>query len=341
MKYAPLGGTGVLVSRLSLGAMTIGGRHTPPYDLVGGLEPQEADALIGLALDSGINLIDTANVYAAGESEAILGQVLGTRRDDLILATKLHPRVGPGPNDVGQSRLHLVRALEDSLRRLRTDHIDLYQIHNFDPLTPLEETLSALDDLVRQGKVRYIGASNLAAWQLMKALGISERRGLARFSSLQAYYSLAGRELEREILPLLRDQNTGLLVWSPLAGGLLTGKFDRSGTTDSGARRAKSDFPLVDRERAYTVIDALRVVAKRHEVGVPQIALAWVLAQPGVTSLIVGARRPDQLADNLGALDIELTDADLAELDAASALPPEYPGWLQVDQSYRWPATTG
>ncbi|MFD3454299.1 aldo/keto reductase [Streptomyces sp. NPDC058691] len=328
MQYEQLGSTGVFVSRIALGAMTFGGGTTPPYDSVGGLDLRQTDAIVGLALDSGINLIDTANVYAAGESEELLGQVLGKRRRDVVLATKMTARIGPGPNEVGQSRLHIMQALEDSLRRLRTDHIDLYQIHNIDPVTPVEETLGALDDAVRQGKIRYIGASNLAAWHMMKALGVSDRRGLARFCSLQSYYSLAGRDIEREILPLVRDQKLGMLVWSPLAGGMLTGKFDRAGASDAAARRAKLDFPPVDRERVYDVVDALRVVAARHDTSVASVALAWVLGRPGVTSAIVGARRPEQLTGNLSALDLVLTAQDLEELDAAGRLPVEYPGWI-------------
>ncbi|MGI8334251.1 aldo/keto reductase [Actinomadura scrupuli] len=295
--------------------------------------------MVGTALDHGVNLIDTADMYGGGESEEFLGQVLGARRRDVVLATKMTARVAPGPNDVGQSRLHIMRALEDSLRRLRTDHVDLYQIHNIDPITPFEESLAALDDAVRQGKIRYVGASNLTAWQMMKALGVSERRGWARFCSLQSYYSLAGRDIEREILPLVRDQDLGLLVWSPLAAGLLSGRFDRTGARAGNSRRARFEFPPVDLERAYDVIDALRLVAARHEVGVPRVALAWVLAQPGVTSTVIGARRPEQLLENLSAIELELTPQDLAELDAASALPPEYPGWIQADHSDRFPKT--
>ncbi|MEO3810435.1 aldo/keto reductase [Sphaerisporangium sp. B11E5] len=339
MKYAQLGSTGVFVSRVSLGAMTFGGRGDQVWSVVGALDATQSDRLVGLALDHGVNLIDTADIYASGESEEILGQVLGARRENVLLATKMTARAGAGPNDAGQSRLHIMRSLENSLRRLRTDHIDLYQIHNYDPLTPFEESLSALDDAVRQGKVRYVGASNLTAWQTMKSLGVSERRGFARFASLQSYYSLAGRDIEREVLPVVRDQNLGLLVWSPLAGGLLTGKFGRDGARDGAARRVSSEFPPVDLERAYDVVDVLRKVADRHDTGVSRVALAWVLAQPGVTSAIVGARRPDQLAENLAAVELELTGEDLAELGAASAPPPEYPGWIQADLSYRYPRT--
>jgi aryl-alcohol dehydrogenase-like predicted oxidoreductase len=338
MQYSQIGTTGVFVSRLSLGAMSFGGSEEP-WKTVGGLDAKETDRLVGAALDRGVNLIDTADVYGTGASEDLLGQVLGDRRRDVVLATKMTARMGPGPNEVGQSRLHIMRSLEDSLRRLRTDHVDLYQIHNMDPITPFEESLAALDDAVRQGKVRYIGASNLTAWQMMKAVGVSERRGWARFCSLQSYYSLAGRDIEREILPLLEEEKLGLLVWSPLAGGLLSGKFDRNGSSDGGARRAQYEFPPVNTERAYDVIDALRVVAARHEAGVARVALAWVLAQPGVTSAIIGARRLDQLEENLAAADLELTAQDLAELDAVSALPVEYPGWMQADRSYRYPQT--
>jgi aryl-alcohol dehydrogenase-like predicted oxidoreductase len=339
MKYAQLGTTGVFVSRLSLGAMSFGGRGSQVWDAVGALDVKAADHLVGTALDNGVNLIDTADVYAEGESEEFLGQVLGARRRDVLLATKMTSRMAKGPNDVGQSRLHIMRSLEDSLRRLRTDHIDLYQFHNLDPLTPFEESLAALDDAVHQGKVRYIGASNLAAWEMMKALSVSERRGWARFSSLQSYYSLAGRDIEREILPLVHDQKVGMLVWSPLAAGLLSGKFDRNGTSDDGARRAQFEFPPVNLERAYDVIDALRLVAARHEVGVARVALAWVLAQPGVTSAIIGAKRPEQLAENLAAVELELTAQDLAELDAVSALPVEYPAWIQTNHTARFPQT--
>ncbi|MDH2425664.1 aldo/keto reductase [Sphaerisporangium sp. TRM90804] len=337
MEYAQLGATGVFVSRISLGAMSFGGRGSQVWDAVGALGVKETDHLVGTALDHGVNLIDTADVYAAGESEDLLGQVLGARRRDVVLATKMTARTGPGPNEVGQSRLHIMRSLEDSLRRLRTDHVDLYQIHNIDPITPFEETLAALDDAVRQGKVRYIGASNLTAWQMMKALSVSERRGWARFSSLQSYYSLAGRDIEREILPLVQDQNVGLLVWSPLAAGLLSGKFDRDGARDGDARRTRFEFPPVDHERAYDVIDVLREVAARHETGVPSVALAWVLARPGVSSVIIGAKRPEQLTENLAAVGLKLTPRDLAELDAVSALPPEYPGWIQADHGDRYP----
>lgn len=337
MRYEQLGGTGVFVSRIALGTMTFGGAGTLPWDVIGGLDEKAAGEIVGQALDGGVNLIDTADMYAGGECEEILGRVLGPRRQDVVLATKLFVRMGKGPNELGLSRLWVTRALEDSLRRLRTDHIDLYQIHSFDPLTPVEETLGALDDAVRQGKIRYIGASNLAAWQMMKYLGAADLGGRSRFVSQQVYYSLAGRDIEREILPMARDQRIGTLVWSPLAGGFLSGKFDRHGAADGGSRRARFDRPPVDLERGYDIVDVLRTVAERHGVGVPRVALAWVLAQPGVTSAIVGAKRPEQLAENLAAAELELTAEDLAELDEVSAQPVPYPDWGQGNPSDRLP----
>jgi aryl-alcohol dehydrogenase-like predicted oxidoreductase len=329
MEYSQFGHTGLIVSRVCLGAMTFGGKATPPYDKVGGLSLGETDALVGTALDAGINFIDTADVYAAGESESLLGQVLKGRRGQVVVATKFHAPMGSGPNDAGQSRAHLARALDASLRRLQTDYIDLYQIHNFDGMTRFQETLRTLDDAIGAGKIRYIGCSNLAAWQIAKALGVSALQRWSPFVSVQACYSLAVRDIEREILPLVQDQQLALMAWSPLAGGLLSGKFGRDGSTDPAARRAHIDFPPVAPALAWQVIDALRSVAARKGVTMPQLALAWVLGRPGVTSAIVGARRPAQLLDNLAALDLTLDAADLAELDAASALPPAYPGWIQ------------
>ncbi|AYM14696.1 MULTISPECIES: aldo/keto reductase [Agrobacterium] len=340
MKYKQLGNTGVFVSRICLGAMTFGGRDTPPFDKVGGLDQTETQAIVDAALDAGVNFIDTANVYSAGESETLLGEAIKAKRNDIVLATKFHARMGPGPNQVGQSRLHLTEALEASLKRLQTDRIDLYQIHSFDPVTPIEETLRTLEDAVRQGKVRYIGCSNLAAWQIMKALAIADRRNLAPFVSVQAYYSLAGRDLEHDLIPLIEDQKLGLMVWSPLAGGFLSGKYDRN--SEYGAsRRDKIEFPPIDREKTFDIIDTLKIVGERHGVGAARIALAWIFANPAVTSIIVGARRVDQLTDNLGALDVTLTQQDLEELNAVSDTGPHYPGWLQAGgMSQRVPADT-
>jgi aryl-alcohol dehydrogenase-like predicted oxidoreductase len=259
----------------------------------------------------------------------MLGKALGTRRHEVILATKVRGRMSPGANDVGLSRLHIMQAVDASLKRLGTDVIDLYQIHRFDPLTNVEDTLRALDDLVRAGKVRYIGCSNLAAWQLMKALAISKEHHLARYRCTQSYYSLVGRELEREMIPLLKDQGLGLLVWSPLAGGFISGKFTRTGGDDA-ARRAKFDFPPVNKEKGFDVLDVLSTVAGRHNVSVAQIALAWILANDVVTSVIIGARKLSQLDDNLKAIDVVLTPEDKKELDEASKLTPEYPAWMDV-----------
>lgn len=336
MQYQQLGHTGTFVSRLCLGTMTFGGAGTP-YAVLGGVTQQTADTLVGQALDAGVNFFDTADIYAGGESELILGKALAARRQDAVIATKAFGRMGQGANEVGLSRLHLLRAAEASLKRLNTDYLDLYQIHGFDPLTPMEETLQALDDLVRQGKVRYIGCSNLAAWQIMKALGISAQRQLEKFVTLQAYYSLAGRDIEREIVPLLNDQKLGLLSWSPLAGGFLSGKFTRSGQTETDARRAKFDFPPINTDKAYDIVDVMQTIAARKQSSVAQVALAWQLHQPHVTSVIIGAKKSSQLQDNLGAVALELDSADLSQLDATSRLTAEYPGWMQDLPSDRRP----
>lgn len=288
------------------------------------------DALVKRSVEAGINFIDTANVYSEGVSEQMTGTAirnLGLQRDDLILATKVRGKVGEGPNQVGLTRKHILHQVEESLRRLQTDYIDLYQIHVYDALTPLEETLYALDQLVASGKVRYIGCSNLAAWHIMKALSISERKGYSRFVSLQAYYTIAGRDIEREIVPLLKDQKLGLMVWSPLAGGLLSGKYTRNTSPEEG-RRINFDFPPVNREKAYDIIDVMQEMAKARNVSVAQIALSWVLHQPVVSTVIIGAKNPQQLEDNLKAVDLSLDAADLQKLDAVSKLSPEYPGWM-------------
>jgi aryl-alcohol dehydrogenase-like predicted oxidoreductase len=335
MKYRLLADTGVFVSELCLGAMTFGGRGQM-WEVIGGLDQLAVDAIVGRALDAGVNFIDTADVYSAGESETMVGKALAARRSQVVLATKVRGRMGKGANQVGLSRLHIIEGVEASLTRLGTDYIDLYQIHRFDPLTRLEDTLRALDDLVRAGKVRYIGCSNLAAWQLMKALAISREEGLERFKCTQSYYSLAGRELEREMIPLLKDQHVGLLVWSPLAGGFLSGKFTRDGK-DASARRATFDFPPVDKEKAFAIVDLMRTVAATHGASVAQIALAWVLARDAVTSVIIGARKLAQLDDNLKAVDVTLSPEELRALDEVSRLPSEYPAWMDVLPSDRRP----
>lgn len=329
MRYRLLGRTGLYVSEICLGTMTYGGKGR--WEVVGRLGVAEAQAQIKAAFDAGVNFIDTANVYSEGDSETIVGEALGKLglpREDLVIATKVRVRMGTQPNRVGLTRVHIMNEIHASLRRLALDHVDLYQIHGVDQVTPLEETLRALEDLVRSGKVRYIGLSNHAAWQIMKGLGISERHGWNRFESVQAYYSIAGRELEREIIPVAQDQGLGILVWSPLAGGLLSGKFKQDAAGPEGARRTTFDFPPVDRQRAFRAVEAMRPIAATHNVSVARVALAWVLQQPGVTSVIVGAKSQEQLADNIAAGELRLSESDLAALNEASKLPPEYPGWM-------------
>lgn len=331
MRYRKFGNTGLFVSELCLGTMTFGGEGEL-WSQIGDLQQADADKLIGRALDAGINFIDTADVYSQGLSESITGQALKNLkvpRDDIVVATKVFGETGSqGVNSRGSSRYHIMEGMKASLKRLQLDHIDLYQIHGFDPATPIEETVRALDALVQQGHVRYVGVSNWAAWQIVKALGIAERRGLARFESLQAYYTIAGRDLEREIIPMLQSESLGLMVWSPLAGGLLSGKYTRERQAEAGSRRATFDFPPVNEERAYGCIDVMRKIAETHGVSVAQIALAWLLHQRAVTSVIVGAKRTDQLDDNIAATQVALSDAELNELETVSALPPEYPGWM-------------
>jgi len=328
MRYNRLGPTGLFVSELCLGTMTFGGKDK---GIIGVLEQKEAEALVARAIEGGINFIDTADIYAQGASEEITGRALKNLkipRDEVILATKVFGRMGTGPNARGASRVHILDSAKASLKRLGLEHIDLYQIHGFDAATPIEETLRALDTLVQQGHVRYVGVSNWAAWQIMKALGIADRLGLARLSSVQAYYTLAGRDIEREIIPLLQSEGLGLLVWSPLAGGFLSGKFGRNQAKAEGHRRSSFDFPPLNVERAYDVIEAMRDIAGERQVSVAQVALAWLLHQPKTTSVIIGAKRLEQLEDNLGASELTLTEKELARLDEVSRLPAEYPGWM-------------
>jgi aryl-alcohol dehydrogenase-like predicted oxidoreductase len=329
MQYKTLGDTGLLVSTLCFGTMTFSGVGF--WKNIGSVDQKGADALIKASIEAGINFFDTADVYSEGESEKTLGQSLRNLdigRKDVVIATKVYGRTGPGRNDVGASRGHIMDAVDASLRRLQTDYIDLYQIHGNDAITPIEETLRALDNLVAQGKVRYIGVSNWQAWKIAKALGISELKNLARFDTLQAYYSLAGRDIEREIVPLLDAEKTGLLVWSPLAGGLLSGKFSRENQKPEGNRRSEFDFPIVDKERAWKILDAIAPIAKAHNCSAARISLGWLLAKPVVTSVIIGAKRLDQLRDNLAAIELTLSVDEMKRLDEVSALPPEYPGWM-------------
>ena len=329
MKYNLLGNTGLKVSELCLGAMTFGTRGGR-FGAISGVDQAGADALVKRSFDAGINFLDTANVYTEGQSEEITGQALhnlGLNRYDVVLATKVRGKMGDGPNDAGLTRKHIMDQAEASLKRLKTDYIDLYQTHSFDPLTPWEETLRALDDLVRQGKVRYIGASNVAAWQLMKALGVSHYQHLEKYVSLQAYYTLAGRDLERELVPLLLAEKVGLMVWSPLAGGFLSGKYTRENEKGDG-RRSSFDFPPVNKELAFNIIDKLRPMAEAKGRTVASLALAWLLHQKVVSTVIIGAKKMEQLDDNLTAVDVQFTPEELKELDEVSQLAPEYPAWM-------------
>lgn len=334
MKYNLLGNTGLKVSELCLGTMTFGGRGR--FGPIGALQQDDVDKIVKRSVEAGINFIDTANVYSEGWSEELTGQSiknLGLKRDDLIIATKVRGKMGEGPNEVGLSRKHIFQQADESLKRLQLDYIDLYQIHGYDPITPLEETIQALDELVKSGKVRYIGASNLSAWQLMKGLSYSTYNHLSKFVSLQAYYTIAGRDLEREIIPLLQDQRTGLMVWSPLAGGILSGKYNRQNEAEEGSRRIAFDFPPINKEKAYDIIDVLQPMAQAKGVSVAQLSLAWLLHQQVVTTVIIGAKKMEQLEDNLKSVDVKLTAEDLNILDGISKLSPEYPGWMINFQS--------
>lgn len=329
MNYKSLGNTGVLVSEICLGTMTFGGSGY--WKAMGELQQNAVNDIVKTALDNGINFVDTANVYSFGESERLLGQSiksLGLSRDELVIATKVRGRMGEGKNQVGLGRLQIMQQLEGSLKRMQVDHVDLYQIHGFDPITPLEETMRGLEDVVRSGKVRYIGCSNLAAWQVMKANGIADKYGWSKFISTQNYYSIAGRDLENEIVPMVLDQQMAILPWSPLAGGFLSGKYTRDNKPEGDSRRLGFDFPPVNQERAYDIIDAMKPIADAHGVSVARIALAWVLTKPGVTSVIIGAKNTDQLLDNIKAVDVSLTTEQLDQLNEISATPMPYPQWM-------------
>jgi aryl-alcohol dehydrogenase-like predicted oxidoreductase len=334
MRYRKFGNTGLIVSEMCLGAMTFGSGEGM-WATVAGVSQDDVGDIIKTAFDRGINFIDTADFYSNGRSEVVTGnalKMLGQPRDSYVLATKVLLRMGAGHNQIGLSRYHIMEGVNASLKRLQVDHIDLYQIHGRDPFTPLEETLDALDDCVRAGKVRYIGLCNLSAWEITKSLWISDKKNLARFESLQMYYSVAGRDIEREIVPLAKDQNLAIMPWSPLAGGLLSGKFSRD-VSPEGARRATLDFPPVDRERAFNVIDVMRPIAADNLVSVAQVALAWLLAQSHVTSVIIGAKNQEQLLDNIAATELELSPEQIKAIDDASKLPSEYPQWMLTRQS--------
>jgi aryl-alcohol dehydrogenase-like predicted oxidoreductase len=335
MRYRKLGNTGLIVSEMCLGAMTFG-TGEGMWATVGSVTQEGATDLIKTAFDSGINFIDTADFYSAGRSEVVTGnalRLLNQPRDSYVLATKVLLRMGQGHNQIGLSRYHIMEGVNASLKRLQTDHIDLYQIHGRDPFTPLEETLDALDDCVRAGKVRYIGLCNLPAWEVMKSLAISDKRNLARFESLQIYYSAVSRDIERELVPLAKDQKLAILPWSPLSGGLLSGKFSRENEKPDGARRATFDFPPVEKERLWRLLDVMRPIAADHLVSVAQVALAWLLAQPHVTSVIIGARNQEQLLDNIAATGLSLSPEQIKAISDASELPNEYPQWMLTRQS--------
>jgi aryl-alcohol dehydrogenase-like predicted oxidoreductase len=329
MEYRQLGRSGLRVSTLTLGTMTFGG--TGNFTGVGSTDVEGATRQVDMCLDAGINLIDVADVYSTGLAEEILGKVLRGRRDDVLVATKARMPMGPGPNDAGLSRHHLIRACEASLRRLGTDYIDLYQVHEWDGQTPLEETLEALDHLVDAGKVRYVGCSNYSGWQLLKALGIADRLHLPRFVSQQIYYSLQARDAEYELVPASIDQGLGILVWSPLAGGLLTGKYRRGQAPAEGRHLSEwSEPPVRDQDAVYALIEALVEIADGHAVSPAQVALAWLLERPAVSSLVIGARTEEHLADNLRAVELRLGDEERRRLDELTAPPLLYPYWHQA-----------
>ena len=332
MDYRTLGKTGMKVSELCFGTMTFHG-GTGMWQNIGQVQQDEATDLVRRTFDAGINFFDTADIYSEGAAERMLGEALrtvGLPRNEVVIASKAFGRVHPGPNGRGASRKHLIDACDASLARLGLDHIDLYQLHGFDVETPLEEQVEALDSLVRAGKIRYVGVSNWAAWQLVKALGIAERRDLAPIRSIQSYYTIAGRDLEREVVPALISEQVGLMVWSPLAGGYLSGKY--TDATGEG-RRANFDFPPIDKDKADRIVRAMRPIAEAHAVSVAQIALAWLLHQPAVTSVIIGAKRVDQLQDNIAATEVKLGAEELTRLAEVSAFAPEYPGWMMERQS--------
>jgi aryl-alcohol dehydrogenase-like predicted oxidoreductase len=342
MEHRQLGASGLMVPVLSLGTATFGGGNSEFFKAWGGSDGAHATRLVDICLDAGVTMFDSSNIYSAGLAEEVLGQAIKGRRDRVLISTKGSFRAGPGPNDVGSSRHHLIRAVEGSLRRLGTDYIDLYQLHGFDARTPIEEALATLDDLMRAGKIRYIGCSNFSGWHLMKSLALSEKYGLARYVAHQAYYSLVGREFEWELMPLALDQRVGTIVWSPLGWGRLTGRIRRGQPTPTDSRLRSQVVvdlgPPVEEETLYKVVDALEAVAAETGKTVPQVALNWLLQRPSVATLIIGARNEEQLRQNLGAVGWNLTAAHVAALDAASAITPAYPYWHQKGFSERNPS---
>jgi aryl-alcohol dehydrogenase-like predicted oxidoreductase len=329
MQYTTLGHTGLVVSRLAFGAMTFGTGELVS-GVINSIDQAGADRMVSRALDAGINLFDTADAYVRGQSETILGQALGNRRDEAVIATKVGFRTGDALTDTGLSYRHVIASAQASLKRLGTDYIDLYQIHIPDPLTPPEETVRALDDLVRRGLVRYVGFSNLPAWKAARITAIQERNGYARFISAQMYYSLLGRDIEHEIVPFVEDAGMGILAWSPLASGFLSGKYTRETPVPEDARRNKFQFPPVDIEKGYEVVDLLKQIGQQDQASPAQVAIAWMLTKPFISSIIIGASKIEQLDDNLGAAELKLSVQEVEKLDGLTAPQPIYPGWMQV-----------
>lgn len=333
MKYNPLGNTGVLLSELCLGAMTFGGKSY--WEAIGNLQQEEVNRLVKTSVDEGINFIDTANAYSEGLSEILLGKALkelGINRQHLFIATKVRLRMGPGVNQVGLSRLHIMDSVNDSLERLGLDHIDLLYIHGVDHLTPLEETMRALEDVVRCGKVRYLGVSNHPAWKVVKANAYADKMGYTKFVASQNYYTIAARDIEREIVPMAIEEDISIMPWSPLAGGFLSGKYTRN-NEKGGGRRDNFDFPPLNKDKTYDIIDVLIEVGKRHNTSAAQVAIAWLLKRAAVTSVIIGAKKHEQLLDNIAATRLDLTHEDMSELNEISELTKEYPGWMLQRQS--------
>lgn len=334
MKYNFWGNTGLIVSEICFGTMTFGGKGI--WEAIGKIQQEEVNHLMKVVVDSGINFIDTANVYSYGESEKLLGQSIidtGLNRNELVIATKVRGRMSDGKNNVGLSRFHIFQSVNESLKRLQLDHIDVLYVHGVDPKTPVEETMRALNDTVLSGKVRYIAVCNWPAWMVMKAQGIASLNGWSKFEGLQYFYSLSGRDIEREIVPMAEDQKLSIMPWSPLAGGFLSGKYTRDNQKSEGSRRDSFDFPPINKDKAYDIIDVISEIGKHHNVSAAQIALAWVRQQKGITSTIIGAKNIDQLHDNIKSTEITLSTDDLKKIDEVSALPKEYPGWMVERQS--------
>ena len=339
MKYNELGKTGVLVSELCLGTMTFGGKGF--WTAIGQVPQDEVNTIVKTSFDKGINFIDTANAYSEGLSETMLGRALndlGIPRSEVFVATKVRIRMGAGANQIGLSRLHIMDSVNDSLQRMNLNHIDLLYIHGVDPITPLEETMRGLEDVVRSGKVRYLGISNHPAWMMMKANGIADKMGWSKFVASQNYYTIASRDIEREIVPMAKSENIGIMPWSPLAGGFLSGKYTRNNEIAGDSRRDAFDFPPINKQKAYDLIDLMAEIGQNHNVSVASVALNWVVRQPGMTSTIIGAKNLHQLHDNLASVELQLTTDEMQRLTEASALAPEYPGWMVARQTAgRWP----